>query len=107
MTQLGPDAPFFAATHGAIMGPQSLALGKPHEAARYSGWRWINRYRCKFELSGARNRAGLQTSAERLAQSITVMSDGHLKITVYPADTLVRAFEVFDAVATGVADMYH
>ncbi len=28
--------------------------------------------------------SGLQTSAERLAQSITTLSEGHLKITVYP-----------------------
>jgi TRAP-type mannitol/chloroaromatic compound transport system substrate-binding protein len=50
---------------------------------------------------------GLQTSAERLAQSISTLSDGHLKITVYPADSLVHPFEVFDAVAASVADMYH
>jgi TRAP-type mannitol/chloroaromatic compound transport system substrate-binding protein len=50
---------------------------------------------------------GLQSSAERLAQSITTLSDGRLKVTVYPADTLVRAFEVFDAVSAGVGDMYH
>ena len=35
------------------------------------------------------------------------MSDGRLKVTVYPAGSLVRAFEVFDAVTAGVADMYH
>jgi TRAP-type mannitol/chloroaromatic compound transport system substrate-binding protein len=35
------------------------------------------------------------------------MSDGHLKVTVYPAGSLVRAFETFDAVAAGAADMYH
>ena len=46
------------------------------------------------------------TSAERLAQSITAMSDGRLKVTVYPAGSLVRALEVFDAVSAGVADMY-
>ena len=50
---------------------------------------------------------GLQTSAERLAQSITAMSDGRLKIVVYPAGSLVRTFETFDAVGAGVADMYH
>jgi TRAP-type mannitol/chloroaromatic compound transport system substrate-binding protein len=50
---------------------------------------------------------GLQSSTERLAQSITTLSDGRLKVTVYPADTLVRAFEVFDAVSAGAADMYH
>jgi TRAP-type mannitol/chloroaromatic compound transport system substrate-binding protein len=46
-------------------------------------------------------------SVERLVQSITAMSDGHLKITVYPADSLVHAFEVFDAVGAGVVDMCH
>src|SRR6516225_8468236 len=61
----------------------------------------------KMVTSWPRDFPGLQTSAERLARSITAMSDGHLKITVYPDDTLVRAFEVFDAVAAGVADMYH
>ena len=50
---------------------------------------------------------GLQTSAERLAQSITAMSGGRLKTTAYPGDSLVRPFEVFDAVGAGVADMYH
>jgi len=34
---------------------------------------------------------GLQSSAERLAQSITTLSDGRLKVTVYPADSLVHA----------------
>jgi TRAP-type mannitol/chloroaromatic compound transport system substrate-binding protein len=46
------------------------------------------------------------TSPEQLAQSITAMSDGRLKVTVYPADSLVKSLEVFDAVSTGVADMY-
>ena len=53
------------------------------------------------------NSVGLQTSAERLAQSITALSDGRLKVTVYPDGSLVRAFEVFDAVSAGAADMYH
>jgi TRAP-type mannitol/chloroaromatic compound transport system substrate-binding protein len=53
------------------------------------------------------NMAGPQTSAERLAQSITAMSDGRLKVMVYPAGSLVRPLEVFDAVADGVANMYH
>ena len=54
-----------------------------------------------------RGMSGLQTGAERLAHSITALSDGRLRVTVYPADSLVRPFEVFDAVAAGVADMYH
>ena len=50
---------------------------------------------------------GWGDSADRLAASITAMSDGRLKVTVYPANTLVRDFEAFDAVSAGAADMYH
>src|SRR4029077_17945191 len=50
---------------------------------------------------------GWGESADRLAQSINAMSDNRLKVTVHPANTLVRAFEVFDAVAAGAVDMYH
>ena len=53
------------------------------------------------------NSPGMQTSADRLAASITALSEGRIRITVYPADTLVRAYEVFDAVGAGAADMYH
>jgi TRAP-type mannitol/chloroaromatic compound transport system substrate-binding protein len=50
---------------------------------------------------------GQTASIERLVQSIAAASDGRLKVTVYPAESLVRALEVFDAVSDGVADMYH
>jgi TRAP-type mannitol/chloroaromatic compound transport system substrate-binding protein len=50
---------------------------------------------------------GWGESADRLAQSITAMSDGRLKVAVYPANSLVHAFETFDAVSAGAADMYH
>jgi len=61
----------------------------------------------KMVTSWPKGSLGLQISAERLAQSITILSDGRLKIAVYPGDSLVRPFEVFDAVGAGVADMYH
>lgn len=50
---------------------------------------------------------GLGTGAYRLARRITELTEGRLKVTVYPAGTLVRAFETHDAVSAGVADMYH
>lgn len=55
----------------------------------------------------AKESPGFGTSAERLARSIVAMSSGRLKVTVYPANSLVRAFETFDAVSAGAADMYH
>jgi TRAP-type mannitol/chloroaromatic compound transport system substrate-binding protein len=61
----------------------------------------------KMVTSWPANSVGFQTSAERLARSIGAMSGGHLKVTVFPADSLVRPFEVFDAVSAGAADMYH
>jgi len=50
---------------------------------------------------------GLHTSAVRFARGINVVTGGRIKIEVYPAGTFVRAFESFDAVGAGVADMYH
>lgn len=50
---------------------------------------------------------GLGTAAERTAQFIQEMSGGALEVEVYGAGEIVGAFEVFDAVSNGVADMYH
>ncbi|MCP2670235.1 TRAP transporter substrate-binding protein [Maricaulaceae bacterium EIL42A08] len=50
---------------------------------------------------------GLGTAAERTAQFIQEMSGGEIEIEVYGAGEIVGAFEVFDAVSNGVADMYH
>jgi TRAP-type mannitol/chloroaromatic compound transport system substrate-binding protein len=51
--------------------------------------------------------AGLQPSAERLARAIGVSSGGRITIKVFPAGALVNALETFDAVGSGLADMYH
>jgi hypothetical protein len=51
--------------------------------------------------------SGLQTSAGRLARSITVVSDGVSGATGYPAGSLVHLFETFYAVSGGAADMRH
>jgi TRAP-type mannitol/chloroaromatic compound transport system substrate-binding protein len=50
---------------------------------------------------------GLQGSADRFAKAIGDASGGRIKIDVYPAGTFVKALETFDAVADGVADLYH
>jgi TRAP-type mannitol/chloroaromatic compound transport system substrate-binding protein len=50
---------------------------------------------------------GLQASAVRFAKAISEASDGRIKIEVFPVGTLVRPFETFEAVAAGVADLYH
>ncbi|MEZ5779411.1 MAG: TRAP transporter substrate-binding protein DctP [Paracoccaceae bacterium] len=55
----------------------------------------------------SRGLAGVHDSAQRDADMITAMTDGQLTVDVKAAGELVGAFEVFDAVTSGQADMYH
>jgi TRAP-type mannitol/chloroaromatic compound transport system substrate-binding protein len=50
---------------------------------------------------------GFHTSSLRFAQAIEAATNGRVRIEVFPAGTLVRPLETFDAVRAGVADMYH
>jgi TRAP-type mannitol/chloroaromatic compound transport system substrate-binding protein len=49
----------------------------------------------------------LGTGANQLAEVIGEMSGGRIEVKVYGAGELVPAFEVFDAVSRGTADMGH
>lgn len=53
------------------------------------------------------NFPGLGTGATNLAKMIESASGGRIKIRVYAAGELVPAFEVFDAVSQGTAEMGH
>ncbi|MCB9946817.1 MAG: TRAP transporter substrate-binding protein [Rhodospirillaceae bacterium] len=53
------------------------------------------------------NAPGPGTSANRLARRITELSQGRLVVEVYGAGELVPAFEVFDAVSLGTAEIGH
>src|SRR6516162_2070274 len=61
----------------------------------------------KIVTSWPKGFPGLGTSAERLGRGISEVTGGRLKVQVFGAGQLVSAFEVFDAVSSGVADMYH
>ncbi len=52
-----------------------------------------------------RGLAGVIDAAQRCADSITAMSGGSLTVEVKAAGELVGAFEVFDAVTSGQADI--
>lgn len=54
-----------------------------------------------------RGLAGVHDSAQYCADRITEMTDGALTVDLRAAGELVGAFEVFDAVTAGQADMYH
>jgi TRAP-type mannitol/chloroaromatic compound transport system substrate-binding protein len=54
-----------------------------------------------------KNFPGVGTGAQRLADRITAMTEGRIRIKLYAAGELVGAFECFDAVAQGTADLWH
>src|SRR6516162_8254404 len=58
----------------------------------------------KIVTSWPKGFPGLGTSAEN--RGISEVTGGRLKVQVFGAGQLVSAFEVFDAVSSGVADMY-
>lgn len=86
------------------LGMGSLAAGAtfavPYVAAK-AQFRW------KMVTAWPKNFPGLGTGANRLADLITAMSGGRIKVKVYGAKELVPAFEVFDAVSRGTAEMGH
>ncbi len=64
-------------------------------------------FRWKLITTWPKNLPALGMAPERLADELRVMSDGRLDIKVYGAGELVGAFEVFDAVSRGTAEMGH
>jgi len=61
----------------------------------------------KLVTTWPKNFPGLGTGANHLAELITSMSGGRIKVTVYGESELVPAFEVFDAVSAGTAELGH
>lgn len=64
-------------------------------------------FKWKLVTAWPKNFPGLGHGANLLAQMITEMSGGRINVKVYGASELVPAFEVFDAVANGTAEMGH
>ncbi|WP_240790931.1 TRAP transporter substrate-binding protein [Roseomonas sp. AR75] len=54
-----------------------------------------------------RNVPGTLDAAVQLGEAIQAATNGRLRIEVSAAGEVVRPFETFDAVAAGLADMYH
>lgn len=86
-------------------GVASLALGT--STAGIKTVRADTTYKWKMVTTWPKNFPGPGTGANRLAALIGKMSGGHIRVKVYGAKELVPAFEVFDAVAQGTAEMGH
>jgi TRAP-type mannitol/chloroaromatic compound transport system substrate-binding protein len=64
-------------------------------------------FKWKLVTTWPKNYPGLGTAPENFAKKVDAMSGGRLKIKVYGAGQLVPAFEVFDAVSQGTAQVGH
>ena len=78
--------------------PQTQQQGASTSAERFS-WKLVTTWLPNFP--------GLGTGVNTLARYIQEMSAGRMEITIYAAGELVPAFEVFDAVSQGSAEMGH
>ena len=85
-------------------GAGSLLLGA---GATGAGTARAAEYRWKMVTTWPKNFPGLGTGANKLAELIATMSGGRIEMKVYGAKELVPAFEVFDAVSQGTAEMGH
>ncbi len=84
----------------AITGTAGSLLSAPAIASN-------KKIKWKMVTTWPKNFPGLGTGANNLAKLITEMSGGRLTVKVYGAKELVPAFEVFDAVSGGAAEMGH
>lgn len=87
-----------AGASAVIAGSTLLAPSLVHAKAKYK-WKMVTAW--------PKNFPGLGSGANLLAKMINEMSDGRIKVKVYGAGELVPAFEVFDAVSKGTAQMGH
>jgi TRAP-type mannitol/chloroaromatic compound transport system substrate-binding protein len=88
-------------------GGGDTASGTNAAAGAGNGSATAETFRWKLITTWPKNLPSLGTAPERLAERIEEMSGGRLKIKVYGAGELVGAFEVFDAVSQGTAQMGH
>ena len=86
---------------GALVGAAAAASSFPAPAIAQG----IKQF--KMVTTWPKNYPGLGTGAERMAERITAMSEGKIEVKVFAAGELVPAFESFDAVSSGNAEMSH
>ncbi|MEM6639033.1 MAG: TRAP transporter substrate-binding protein [Pseudomonadota bacterium] len=98
---------FVTATGAGLVGAALTACGDSTAQAPAATERPVRTREWKMVTTWPNNFPGLGTGATFLAETITRMTGGRIKVTLYGAGELVPAFEVFDAVANGTAEIGH
>ncbi len=96
---------------GALAAPLALAgcdcAERCGAAAPAVTGRAVRSRELKMVTTWPKDFPGLGDAAERTAEFITQMSGGALRVRVFAAGELVGAFDAFDTVSGGAADLYH
>jgi TRAP-type mannitol/chloroaromatic compound transport system substrate-binding protein len=100
LQHLGGGALVLGAAAGCRQETASETAAKK-TAGRFKPVEW------KMVTTWPKNFPGLGTGANYLAELITQLSGGRIRVKVYGAKELVPAFEVFDAVSRGTAQLGH
>ncbi len=66
-----------------------------------------NRVEVTMVSTWPRDFPGLGTGAQRFAKNLSTMTDGRIQVKYFAAGERVKAFDSFDEVASGNAQMYH
>ncbi|MEY6431381.1 TRAP transporter substrate-binding protein [Thioalkalicoccus limnaeus] len=88
-------------------GAGSLAIGTAAAGLGQASASTTRVHRWRMVTTWPKNFPGLGTGANKLAQLIETLSGGRIEVRVLGAGELVPAFEVFDTVARGTAQMGH
>ncbi len=89
----------FLKSTGAAAGVVATGFAAPTIAQDVIEWKMVTAW--------PKNLPGPGVAAQKLADRITALSGGRLKVTLYAAGELVPGPGVFDAVSEGTAELYH
>lgn len=98
---------FIGAIAGATAATTLTACGKDEAPAQSASNEPQKTYDWKMVTTWPKNFPGLGTGANNIAKLITEMSGGRINVKVYGAGEMVGAFEVFDTVSSGNAQLGH
>jgi len=98
---------FIGAIAGATAATALTACGKDEVPMQAGSAEPQKTFEWKMVTTWPKNFPGLGTGANKIAELITEMSGGRIKVKVFGSGELVGAFEVFDAVSRGNAQLGH
>lgn len=98
---------FIGAIAGATAVTALSACGTEEQAGQPTIQKPTEVVKWKMVTTWPKNFPGLGTGANRVAELINEMSGGRIQIKVYGTGELVGAFEVFDTVSSGRAQLGH